>query len=57
MMQALCITLQVQAICLALDKQHFRDKPFAQRGLPVQNLRFFPINALIGVMDNWIRFQ
>jgi len=37
MMQALCITLQVQAIFLALDKQHSRDKPFAQRGLPVSD--------------------
>jgi len=44
MMQVLYITLEVQAaIFLALDKQHFRDKSFAQRELPVQNLRFFPI--------------
>jgi len=40
MMQALCITLQVQTIFLVFDKQHFRDKPFAQRGLPIQNLDF-----------------
>jgi len=39
MMQTLRITLQVQAISLSLDKQHFSNESFAQRRPPVQNLR------------------